>query len=89
MRNGETRKGANYICKSNPCNTQLLLYVFEQGPDLPERLFDAFFVGFERPRPEVQRLGVGFDLGRVGRLIVHAPNEATGVPYLSFLRALS
>src|ERR1043165_1958560 len=89
MRNDETRKGADYSCKSNPCDAEFLLHVLEQGTHLRDGLPEPVFVGFEGPRPEMQRFGVGLDLRRVGRLVFHGRPEATAVPYFSFLTAFS
>src|SRR5881394_2646945 len=88
MRNDETRKGADYSCKSNPCDAEFLLHVLEQGTDLLDGLLEPVFVGFEGPRPEMQRFGPGLYLRGIRGCVFHVSPHATRVPSLQLLDCL-
>ena len=80
MRNGETRKGADYTSENkawlNAADAQLLLHLLEHRSDLAHRLADLLFLGFQGARPEAQRFGVfGVDFRRVRGIVLGHGSE--------------
>src|SRR5688572_1555490 len=68
MRSGAARKGADYTGISglaDAADTELLLDGIENRADLLHSPADLLGVGLEGARPEVERLGLQLDLGRV------------------------
>src|SRR5688500_2953135 len=62
---------------------QLVLHVLDQGADLAHGLADALLVGLEGAGPEAQRLGLVFDLGDVGGVVVGGHGGETAGAALS------
>src|SRR5919204_3737829 len=78
MRSDATRKGADCTGKTRGCelagaaDAELELDLLKHRSDLLYGLTDLRRIGLERACPEIQRLGLELDLGRVGRGVLRA-----------------